>query len=116
MIGRGWSSCGRGYRWMYQLTGLPCWMRFGFSPGWQGRSPAGLGPGATYLMAGQWPTPQVQAYWQAVQAGRTPYPFYGEAPTTAPGATPSASGMPPEHELDFLKNQTQAIREQLGQI
>ena len=40
-----------GYRWrnMYYLTGLPGWMRFGFSPGWIGRSPAGLPPAAQYL-------------------------------------------------------------------
>lgn len=100
---------GRGYRWMYQLTGLPGWMRFGFSPGWSGRSPSGLGPGATYLMTGQWPTPQAQAHWQAMQAGQTPYPFHGRAPTTAPGMTL-------EQELDSLKNQAQAIREQLEQI
>jgi len=100
---------GRGYRWMYQLTGLPGWMRFGFSPGWQGRSPTGLGPGATYLMTGQWPTPQAQAYWQAMQAGQVPYPSYGGVPTTAPSMTP-------EQEFDLLKNQAQAIREQLEQI
>jgi hypothetical protein len=102
-----------GYRWMYQLTGLPGWMRFGFSPGWQGRSPTGLPPGATYLTTGQWPTPQAQAYWQAMQAGQAPYPFYGEAPA---GATPFAPQMSPEQELDFLKNQAQTIKGQLEQI
>jgi len=91
---------GRGYRWMYQLTGLPGWMRFGFSPGWVGRSPAGLGPGATYLMTGQWPTPQAQVHWQAMQTGRMPF----------------ASQMTPEQELDSLKNEAQAIRERLEQI
>ena len=99
---------GRGHRNMYYLTGLPGWMRFGFSPGWQGRSPTGLGPGATYLMTGQWPTPQAQAYWQAMQAGQAPYPFYG-APATAPGMTR-------EQELDFLKNQADVIKSQLEQI
>ena len=35
-----------GYRHRYMLkeTGLPGWMRFGFSPGWQGVSPTGLPP------------------------------------------------------------------------
>jgi len=41
------------YRWMYYLTGLPGWMRFGFSPGWLGRSPTGLGPCAEYLLTGR---------------------------------------------------------------
>jgi len=43
------------YRWMFYLTGLPGWMRFGFSPGWIGRSPTGLGPCATMLLYGGWP-------------------------------------------------------------
>jgi hypothetical protein len=44
-----------------------------------------------------------------MQAGQTPYPFYGGAPTTAPGMTP-------EQELDSLKNQAQVIRGQLEHI
>ena len=87
-------------------------MRFGFSPGWQGRSPTGLGPGASYLTTGQWPTPQAQAYWQAMQAGQAPYPSYG-APT---GVMPSTSQMTKEQELNFLKNQANAIKSQLEQI
>ena len=99
---------GRGYRRMYQLTGLPGWMRFGFSPGWLGRSPTGLGPTASFLMTGQWPTPQAQAYWQAMQAGKVPYP--------APGSAPFAPQMTREQELDFLKTQAQAMRGHLEQI
>ena len=106
---------GRGHRNMYYLTGLPGWMRFGYSPGWQGRSPSGLGPCATYMMTGQWPTPQAQAYWQAMQAGQTPYPAYG-ASTTAPGAMPFAPQMTKGQELDFLKNQAQAAKGQLEQM
>ena len=100
---------------MYQLTGLPGWMRFGFSPGWQGRSPTGLGPGATYLMTGQWPTPQAQAYWQAMQAGQVPYPSYG-APATMPGAVPFAPPVSREQELDLLKKQADMLKGQLEQI
>ena len=107
---------GRGNRWMYQLTGLPGWMRFGFSPGWQGRSPTGLGPGASYLMTGQWPTPQAQAYWQAMQAGQAPYPSYGAPTGAVPGAMPSAPQMTREQELEFLKNQANAVKRQLEQI
>ncbi len=32
--GRGWGGGGRGWRHMYYATGLPGWMRFGYSPGW----------------------------------------------------------------------------------
>jgi len=106
---------GYGNRYMYYLTGLPGWMRFGFSPGWIGRSPTGLGPAASYMMTGQWPTPQAQAYWQSMQAGRAPYPYfsgYGAAPTGAP-FIPQAN---PEQELSFLKNQADSLKNQMEQI
>lgn len=35
---------GRGNRWMYHATGLPGWMRLGYSPGWIGVTPNGLPP------------------------------------------------------------------------
>jgi len=130
---------GYGNRYMYYLTGLPGWMRFGFSPGWLGRSPTGLGPTASYLMTGQWPTPQAQSYWQAMQAGQAPYPAYGgtgampygfpQAPGTTPevapfapqagtipGAAPFAPGASPEQELSFLKNQASSLKSQIEQI
>ena len=100
---------GRGHRRMYQLTGLPGWMRFGFSPGWQGRSLTGLGPCATYMMTGQWPTPQAQAYWQAMPAGQA-------VPATAAVETPFASQMTREQELGFLENQAGTIKGQLEQM
>lgn len=105
-------------RWMYQLTGLPGWMRFGFSPGWVGRSPTGLGPTASYLMTGQWPTPQAQAYWQAMQSGQAQYPYYGAGMgTVPPGFQPGfAPGYSEEQELEVLKNQAQTLSQQLEQI
>ena len=43
---------------MYYLTGVPGRLRFGYSPGWVGRSPTGLPPTAQYLMqTGQVPQP-----------------------------------------------------------
>lgn len=76
---------------MYNLTGLPGWMRFGYSPGWVGRSPSGLGPCAQFLTSGQWPTPQMQQAWQGVQP----------------------AGM---DELSLLKNQATILQQQLDQI
>lgn len=96
----------RGYRHMYYLTGLPGWMRFGHSPGWDG-----MPPGANYLMTGQWPTPQAQAYWESMQSGNVPNPFYraGMASFTGPMMTR-------EQELCMLKNQAQFLKQQLEQI
>lgn len=96
-----------GYRWMYYLTGLPGWMRFGFSPGWVGRSPLGLGPCATYLLTGTWPT------WQA---GRLPWPggvFPYGLPQTGLGPFPPSS---PQQEAQFLKNQANLLETQLKEI
>jgi len=92
---------GHGHRWMYYATGLPGWMRFGYSPGWVGRSATGLGPCAEYIMTGQWPTPQMAAAWQA----RPPF-----AGAPAPGA------MAPEQELPMLRSQAEALKGQLDQI
>jgi len=103
--------------------------RGGMGFGFRGSSPpwpyVGLGRGGLprcgYFFSGAvglpgaWPTPQAQAYWQAMQTGQAPYPSYG-APTTAPGTTPFAPQMTPEQELDFLKNQAEAIKGQLEQI
>ena len=98
------------YRWMYYATGLPGWMRFGFSPGWVGRSPTGLGPCATYFMTGQWPTPQAQAFRQGMQSGQVPYRAYMPFGGAVPGQ------MAPAQELEVLRNQAEALSNQLEQI
>ncbi|RJP30232.1 MAG: hypothetical protein C4536_10400 [Actinobacteria bacterium] len=87
---------GYGNRNMYYATGQPGWMRLGYSPGWRGRSPSGLGPCAEYLTTGRWPSPQMQ---QAFQAG-------AGAGTAAMGAG----------ELDYLKRQSDFLSQQLDDI
>jgi len=117
---------------MYYLTGLPGWMRFGFSPGWVGRSPTGMGPCASFMMTGQWPTPQAQAYWDAVQSGQMPPPTPGVPPTPevppTPGVPPSTAGpwfgapgpwgapVSREQELEWLRGQAEMLKVQLDQI
>ncbi len=94
---------GRGNRYMYYLTGLPGWMRFGFSPGW-----GTLPPGAQYLMTGSWPTWQANWAWQNMpQAQRgqfLPFDPYGVSQLTK------------EQELQLLKQQAEALKAQLEQI
>lgn len=105
---------GHGHRYMYYATGLPGWMRFGFSPGWSGVSPTGMGPGATYLTSGTWPTPQAQNFWQAMQMGQAPYPGY-EA--MAPGYFSGAGAQPSkEQQLQFLHNQAENLKTQMEEI
>ena len=78
---------------MYYLTGLPGWMRFGYSPGWIGRSPTGLPPTAQYLaQTGQ--IPQFTSWLQQ------------QAPV----------GMPKEQEISMLEGQAKMLEPQLEQI
>jgi hypothetical protein len=90
---------GFGHRNMYYATGLPGWMRFGYSPGWIGRSSSGLGPAAHFLMYGQWPTQQMASYWQ----GGVPFGMGGIS-------------LPKEQELQMLKNQATVMKESLDSI
>ncbi|TKJ29164.1 MAG: hypothetical protein CEE40_09470 [Chloroflexi bacterium B3_Chlor] len=83
------------HRWMCYATGLPGWMRFGYSPGWVGRSPTGLGPCATYFMTGQSPMPGAAPAW---------------------GEWPWAGFQPAVDELAALKTQAQWLRSQLDAI
>jgi hypothetical protein len=83
---------GRGRRNMYYLTGLPGWMR-AMSPG---------GPCAQFLLTGQWPTPQMQTAWQAMQAGQ---------PVAAPGVPVDARA-----QLGWLRTQAQFLQQQLEQV
>ena len=85
-----------GHRNMYYATGMPGWMRLGYSPGWVGRSPGGLPPTAQYLMTGTWQTPQPQAPGQGIPAGMP--------------------AMPTEQEAAMLESQAAMLGQQLEQI
>jgi len=106
---------------MYYMTGLPGWMRFGYSPGWVGRSASGLGPGAEYLMTGQWPTPQMaaQGYPMGGMGMATGYPN-PMGPMGMPMGYPNPMGPNPEEmmaqQLAMLKEQAQFLQQQLEQI
>ena len=104
-----------GYRWMYYATGLPGWMRFGFSPGWIGRSPTGLGPCATYLLTGQWPTPLPQVPLTGT------YPSVGPAVPVTPlapgaGALGALGATTKEQQVSILENQAKLLEDQLKAI
>ena len=90
-------------------------------PGFDGTGPRGMGPmtgGGRGFCAVPLP-----AAWPAYtgRAAYPPYgvprgtPYYGEGPATQ-SAVPFAPQMTREQELDFLKNQAQALREHLEQM
>jgi hypothetical protein len=92
-----------GYRWrrMYYQTGLPGWMRFGYSPGWVDRSPTGLPPTAEWIMSSGL-MPQFRGY---LTTGRVPL----TAASNLTGAPVSK-----EEEIRMLEEQATAIESQLN--
>jgi len=98
-----------GYRWMYYATGLPGWMRFGWSPGW-----GGIPPGAQYLMqSGLWP--QFLSWMQS----RMPYTTAMSPPPWPMPTMPYSSnpmGMPREQEIRMLEDQARMLEDELNQI
>jgi len=95
---------GRGNRWMFRMTGLPGWMRFGYSPGWIGVSPTGLPPGAQWMIqTGQ--LPNFMAYMQ------TQYPQ-----SVTPYTVPNMSSVTPFDERQFLEQQMRMLQQQLEAI
>jgi len=101
---------------MYNLTGLPGWMRFGFSPGWIGRSPTGLGPAAQYLMYGTWPTPQMNYAWQQGQIPFSPMPGFPQPGFQTPYDPWGAAELTPEQELNILKSEAEQLEDELDGI
>jgi hypothetical protein len=88
---------------MYYLTGLPGWMRFGYSPGWIGRSPTGLPPAAQYLIQGG-QMPQFASWLQQ------------QAPAGVPITPMGMPAMPKEQEISMLEAQAQMLEGQLELI
>jgi len=96
-------------------------------PGFDGTGPRGMGSmtgggrgfcspwGIGAAHRGYGISPGIGYGYPYYRGAGVPSPFYG-APVTAPGATPFASPMTGEQELDFLRNQAQAVKEQLEQI
>jgi len=89
---------------MYYATGMPGWMRFGYSPGWAGRSPGGLGPCAQFLMTGQWPDPRMAAAWQGMPGAQAPQP----------GPAQQLAFL--QAQADMLEQQLEAVRQQLADL
>ncbi len=81
---------------MYYLTGLPGWIRFGYSPGWVGRTPGGLPP----------------IFW----LGRPGYVPPATPPVTTPPAPYLTGTLPRETELQMLKQQRDYLKSLLENI
>jgi hypothetical protein len=112
------------HRRMYYLTGLPGWIRFGYSPGWVGRSPTGLPPTAQWLMQSGL-MPQYLSYLQTTAPAVPPTGVPPTPTTSAPGAPmapitpfgmPFAPTLTKEQEKQMLEQQVSALESQLEAI
>ena len=106
------------HRWMYYLTGLPGWIRYGFSPGWIGRSPTGLPPTVQWLLQSGL-LPQFTQYLQTQAPLRVPPTAPPAAPQTGPQTPPIPFPAPfvpaysKEQEKQILEQQVQMLESQL---
>ena len=108
------------HRRMYNLTGLPGWMRFGYSPGWLGRSPTGLPPTAQWLLQSGL-LPQYMNYLRTMTPSVPPtgVPPTGVPPTSGAPTTPFMPFAPtysPEQERQMLDQQLKALEVQIEAI
>ena len=119
---------GHRHRYMYYMTGLPGWMRFGFSPGWLGRSPTGLPPTAQWLMQSGL-LPQYMQWLQTNVPTTVPPTTMPPAPQTGTQTTPAPFPMPfapqfteeqekqmLEQQVPMLESQLEAIRKRLEEL
>ena len=104
------------YRRMYQLTGLPGWMRFGYSPGWAGQNPTGLGPAAQYLIHGTWPTQEMNYAWQQGRIPFAPAPGFPQPGFPTPFDPWGAVELTPEEEIYFLKAEAEQLEDELSAL
>ena len=93
------------HRNMYNLTGIPGWLRFGFSPGWVGRSPTGLPPTAQWILQ----SGQLPQYMQHLQKNIP----YIPSPEPTDVLTPSYTK---EQEKQILEQQVKILKDQLADI
>ncbi|KYH40124.1 MAG: hypothetical protein AYL32_013350 [Candidatus Bathyarchaeota archaeon B26-2] len=108
------------YRRMYYLTGLPGWIRFGYSPGWLGRSPTGLPPTAQWLMQSGL-LPQFMQYLQTTAPTAVPPTTPTTAPTPlqapfAPQLTKEQEKQMLEQQVKMLESQLEALRKRLEEL
>lgn len=102
---------GHRHRNMYKLTGMPGWLRFGYSPGWVGRSPTGMPPAAQWIME-KGLMPQ---YLESLRS--TSQTAVQQTPTSPVGPfTPLTPTYSREQEKQALEQQMNALGTQLDAI
>ena len=86
-------------------------------PGFDGTGPQGMGPmtGGGRGFCNSWGIGTAYRPYGRFRGVGYGYPYYGVAPTI-PGSVPFPPQMTREQEIELLKNQAQAMKDQLEQI
>ena len=100
-------NMGYRYRWMFYLTGLPGWLRFGFSPGWIGRSPTGLPPTAQWILQ----SGLLPQYMQWIQTVSPAAPYL-----IVPQMSKEQERQILEQQAKALESQLEALRKRLEEL
>lgn len=103
---------GHRYRWWYRMTGLPGWMRFGFSPGWLGYG--NYGPGLRNFPSWAWLNPYMNYFRQASSVSQINEPVNSKFESAY---DPYAAGaISSEQELGILREQADELEKELKHI
>ena len=98
------------HRRMFNLTGLPGWMRFGFSPGWEGRSPTGLPPMVEWLKE----SGNLEKFQEWITSQPNTAPIYPS--NINPDIPPPSMDMTKDQEQQILNDQLNFLQAQIEQI
>ncbi|MFX1251362.1 MAG: DUF5320 domain-containing protein [Promethearchaeota archaeon] len=97
------------YRWLYNRTELPGWLRFGFSPGIKDRNPQRLPPMAQWLQQ----SGLMKQYLEWLQKQGIQPVFYWDPTQQPPISQPPMSK---EQEKEFLEQQSKILQTQLEDL
>lgn len=105
------------HRWIYQMTGLPGWLRYGFSPGWRGRNPSNIG----YNLRDLGPNAAPPYSHLTKNFPQEQKPLSTDQNTTLPGFSSlydpwGMAVLTPEEELNFMKIEAEQLEDQLYAI
>jgi hypothetical protein len=100
---------------MYNLTGLPGWLRFGYSPGWIGRSQTGMPPTAQWIIqSGQ--LPQYLSYLKTMTPSVTDQPTPSATIPYTPQFTVEQEKQLLEQQMNGLQSQLDIIKKRLEEL
>ena len=109
--GRGNNQQKGQHRRMYEMTGVPGWIRFGGSPGFAGGG-RGMGPCATYLQK----TGQMEKFMEDYMAGNPSAKYWQEAYQDIQQRNPNFEKEMISDQIEELEAEIKALKQRLKQL